>query len=97
MNFFFRLVQVDNEELLYSFMQRLANWTYAEPEYISEYNEVTPADYIWIYIQGKHKFRHIMSFNEISELQNEDLNVYITEYGICYAYLSRISIYTDPE
>ncbi|XP_075229330.1 bile acid-sensitive ion channel-like isoform X2 [Lycorma delicatula] len=92
-----KFVQVDNEEQLYKFMKRLTNWNYAEPEYISEYPDVKPSDYIWIYVQGKHKFKHMMSFNEIPELKNEDLKMYITEYGICYAYLSRVTSYTDPE
>ncbi|XP_039286817.1 sodium channel protein Nach-like isoform X2 [Nilaparvata lugens] len=97
----YKLASSDIGELQ-TLITKISNWTYSNPS-LSENNFIidgktpmTPSEYARLFITTKNSFTYTLNYNEIEELEDEDLQVHMTEHGVCFGYLSKVSNYFNP-
>ncbi|CAB3237916.1 unnamed protein product [Arctia plantaginis] len=87
--------KVENKTALQSFIIGLANASYKSFEFVPEYFEVPPEEYVDLLLNLSLEFKPTLTIG----VANVALNVVptITEMGLCYAINSRTAIYNSPD
>ncbi|RZF49192.1 hypothetical protein LSTR_LSTR012457 [Laodelphax striatellus] len=97
----YKLASSDIGELQTLF-SKISNWSYSSPSFsqdnffIDGKTPMTPSEYARLFVTTKNSFTYTLNYNEIEELEDEDLQVHMTEHGVCFGYLSKVSEYFNP-
>lgn len=86
---------IKDKETYRKFINALLNASYENFDQLLEYNNLNGNDFIDLIQKFKFKFKPIVSATIFPE--KDDLQMSITDLGVCYSLNSQLAIYNSPE